>query len=67
MDKEDVVYTYNERNSAFKNKKRREGVKSKNMYKGPIDKDNGAGRTERGRGRVGRAGESNGGEWGQLY
>ena len=67
MDKEDVVYTYNERNSAFKNKKRREGVKSKNMYKGPIDKDNGAGgRIECGGRGVGRAGENNGGKWGQL-
>ena len=38
---------------------------SRNVYKGPMDKDNG-GRTECGRQRVCREGESNGGKWGQL-
>ena len=45
---------------------RRGTVKSKNMYKGPMDKDNRAGGTECGRKGVGRAGDSNGGKWGQL-
>ena len=34
---------------------RRGRVKSRNMYKGPMDKDNGTGRIECGRWRVGRA------------
>ena len=34
------------------------------MYKGPMDKDNGAGRTECGKWGMGRAGESNGGKMG---
>ena len=40
-------------------------VKSRNMYKGPMDKYTG-GRIECERWRVGRAGESNGGKWGHL-
>ena len=45
---------------------RRGRVKSTNMCKGPMDKDSGRGRVECGRCGVGRAGESNGGKWGQL-
>ena len=36
-------------------------VKSRNMYKGPMDKDNRVGGIERERWDVGRAGESHGG------
>ena len=46
---------------------RRVRVQLRNMYKGPMDKDNGVGEGggmwESG---VSRAGESNGGKWGQL-
>ena len=38
----------------------KEGKRSRNMYKGTMDKDNGGVRTEFGRGGVGKAGESNG-------
>ena len=37
-------------------------VKSRNLYKGPMDKDDMGGRIECGRRAVNRAGESNGGE-----
>ena len=37
-------------------------VKSRNMYEGPMDKDNGGERIECGRGDVGRAGESKKGD-----
>ena len=37
-------------------------VKSRNMYKGPMDKDNRVGGIESERWDVGRAGESNGGK-----
>ena len=50
-------------------KKRRGSVKSRNMYKGPVDKYYGGvgqGRIECGSGGMGGAGESNGGKWGQL-
>ena len=49
---------------------RRERVKSRNVYKGPMDKDNRgaegsrAGRIECGKEGVGRAEESNGGKMG---
>ena len=46
--------------------KRRGRVKSRNMYKGPMDKDNGGRSIEYGRCRVGRAGESNGGGMGII-
>ena len=39
---------------------------SRNMYEGPMDKDNGRGRGGLNMGGVGRAGHSNGGKWGQL-
>ena len=42
----------------------RKRIKSRNMYKRPMHKDN-EGRIECGS-RVGMAGESNGGKWGQL-
>ena len=49
-----------------KRKKERRGrVKSRNMYKGSMDKDN-MGKMECRRGGVGRARESNGGKWVQL-
>ena len=46
--------------------KSRGRVKSRNMYKGPMDKDNGTGRIECGRWRVGRAWRVMGGKWQQL-
>ena len=42
---------------------RRGGVESRNMYKGHMDKDNGGVNVG---GGVGRAGESNGKQWGHL-
>ena len=46
---------------------RRGKVKSRNMYKGSMDKDNRVGgKTECGRWWVVKAGESTGGKWGQL-
>ena len=42
-------------------------VKSRNMDKGPTEKDSRVGRRiECGQWRVGRAGKGNGGKWGQL-
>ena len=49
------------------NRVKRRGVKSRNMYRGPMDKDNREGeRTECGRWGVGSAGESNGGKIGIM-
>ena len=45
-------------------RERRGTVKSRNMYKGPMDKDNGVGGRIELRRWVGRAGESNGRQWG---
>ena len=45
---------------------RRGRVKSRNTYKGPMDKDNRVGGIECGRWGMGRAGEKNGVKWGQL-
>ena len=39
-------------------------VKSRNMYKGPMDMDSGGRKSECGRRGVSRAGESNGGKMG---
>ena len=45
--------------------RRRRRVKSRNMYKGPMDKDTrGGGKIECGKWGVDRAGESNGGKMG---
>ena len=41
-------------------------VKSRNMYKGPMDKDNGEGRTECGSGGWLGQGRVMEGKWGQL-
>ena len=46
-------------------RERRGRIKSRNIYKGPMDKDSGGG-IEYGRWGVRREGESNGVKWGQL-
>ena len=49
------------------NRVKRRRVRSRNMNRGPMDKDNSEGeRTECGRWGLGRAGESDGGKWRQI-